>query len=62
MTKHVLDRPIDVTNERLVRAIAIERGKLPKRASLELQRRHRQAGQRLQKFAKVERKLNAEQP
>lgn len=60
MTKHVLDRQKCVTNELLQRTIAIERNRLPQRASLLLQRRQRSAGQRLQKFALIERRLHTQ--
>lgn len=41
MSKHVLDRPKVVTNEMLRRAIALKRKKIPRAASLTLQRRRR---------------------
>lgn len=41
MKKHVLDRPKTVSPAMMRRAVAIERGDLPSKATLALQRRRR---------------------
>ena len=46
MSKHVLDRPKSMSNALLRRAVAIERGARPRKASLALQRRRRHLASR----------------
>lgn len=57
MTKHVLDRPRDVSTNLVKRAVEIARRKLPSPATLALQRRSkvRKSDQRAKVYARIER-------